>query len=338
LKFSLFSLFDWPRNRNQSRAFEHELEPLGRAEAQGFDGVWLAEDRATQRGPGPSVQLAAAHLAARSEKIRIGTAMTILPFMHPLRVAEEVAMLDILCDGRIDWAVGRGIENAEQDTIFHEQLDVIEKAWSGQTFDHEGLHYRFGEIRCYPTPVQDAGPTIHIAATASETIEWAARRGHAIFEDAFSPVNRLARHRVLYRSLGAEEPANQAPTLRHLYVGKSARQARDEAGPALLQSFRARSWSKGNESRSAGEDNRHFDLFREEGIDPDQGEDALVAYLLEACAIVGDAVACRERIAELRETLGLSHLVAWQNFGDLDPDQILASQERLIEKVAPAFV
>ena len=108
MKFGVFSLMQWPEDRSQSDVYRNELAQLSEAEAQGYDGIWLAEHHFSRYGIGPAIHLTAAHLAARTERIRIGTAITILPFMHPIRIAEEVAVLDHLSGGRIDFGMGRG--------------------------------------------------------------------------------------------------------------------------------------------------------------------------------------------------------------------------------------
>ncbi len=108
MKFAVFSLMQWPEDRSQEDVYRNELEQLTVAETQGYHAAWLAEHHFSRYGIGPSIHLTAANLAARTERIRIGTAVTILPFFHPLRVAEEIAMLDIMSNGRFDWGVGRG--------------------------------------------------------------------------------------------------------------------------------------------------------------------------------------------------------------------------------------
>ncbi|MCP4036953.1 MAG: LLM class flavin-dependent oxidoreductase [bacterium] len=332
MKFSVFSLLTWPRDRTRSGALHGELSRLAHAEEEGYDAVWLAEHGISQHGIGPAIHLAAANLAARTRTIRIGTAIAILPFMHPLRVAEEVAMLDILSAGRIDWGAGRGAGGVERDAIFHEQLQVIQKAWSGEAFSHAGARYNFDELSCYPEPVQPGGPAIHIATLEPAAVEWAARHGHPILEDPFSSFSGLAQQRDRYRAAGkANAVGHAAPTLRHVYVGETQAKAREEAAPALLASYRSLA-----QDAEAGDDS-FFHLFGDDTLDRGADEEAIAAHLLDACAIVGDAAACRDRIAQLQETAGLSHLIAWQDFGGLDPQCSKASQQRLIEQVAPAF-
>ncbi len=354
VKFSAFSLMQWPEDRSQRDVFDNELEQLTLAESQGYHCAWLAEHHFSRYGIGPAIHLSAANLAARTRTIRIGTAITILPFMHPLRVAEEVAMLDILSGGRIEWGVGRGYQGHEfqgfgvdigqSHKIFYEQLEVIQKAWTGEPFSHAGEFYNFGELQCFPNPIQQPGPTIYIAALSPGTIEWAAKNGYPVLADQFSPVARLEKNRQLYidSSAEADDPASpvEIPTLRQVYVGETMKKAREEAAPALLWYYRslARVGSPaGKTSDPLPENYSFYRVFGEDGFNPDKDPDAFLKFLFDECTIIGDEAYCRDRIAELRETIALDHLISWQNFGDLHHEQTLASQERLIEKVAPAF-
>lgn len=344
----------WPEDRSQSDVFHNELEQLTRAESQGYSCAWLAEHHFSRYGIGPAIHLTAANLAARTSTIRIGTAITILPFMHPLRVAEEVAMLDILSDGRIEWGVGRGYQGHEFDgfgvditeshKIFYEQLEVIRLAWKGEPFSHQGEFYNFDELQCFPNPVQQPAPPIYIAALSPSTIEWAANNHYPVLADQFSPTERLAKNRQLYLdtalSSGYDTSSLATPTLRHVYVGESMAKAREEAAAGLLWYYRslARVGSPAGKAHDPLPENYSFYRgFGEDGFNPDKDPDAFLEFLFDECTIVGDAAYCRDRVTELRETIGLEHLICWQNFGDLHHEQTLASQRRLIEEVAPTF-
>ena len=95
--------------------------------------------------------------------------------------------------------------------------------------------------------------------------------------------------------------------------------------------------SPGGPDGEVPENYSFYNMFGEDGFNPDRDPDAFLEFLFENCTIVGDEAYCREKIAELQERIGLEYLIAWQNFGDLPHEASLASQRRLIEKVAPAF-
>ncbi|GIW42414.1 MAG: luciferase [Candidatus Binatia bacterium] len=353
MKFAVFSLMQWPEDRSSLDVFRNELSQLVLAEEQGYDAAWLAEHHFSRYGIAPSIHLNAAYLAARTKKLRIGTAVTILPFFHPLRVAEEIAMLDHLSEGRIDWGVGRGYQGHEfagfgvditqSHLLFREQLEIVRGAWTNERFGYEGKFFRFEPLEVLPKPVQKPHPPIRVAAISPSTLEWAADHGYPVLTDQFSPTDRIAEMRGVYferlRKAGIDPGSFELPVLRHVYVGKTFARAREEARPALLWYYRAlaRVGSPGGPSGKIPENYSFYRLFGEGYFDPDRDPDGFCAFLFDQCTIVGDAAFCREKIAELRERCRLDYLIAWQNFGCLPHEATLESQKRLIEEVAPAF-
>jgi len=353
MKFAVFSLMQWPADRSQEQVYANELEQLALAESQGYHAAWLAEHHFSRYGIGPSIHLTAAHLAARTERIRIGTAVTVLPFFHPLRLAEEIAMLDIMSEGRFDWGVGRGYQGHEfagfgadiekSHLVFREQLEIILRAWTGERFSYAGEFFQIPELECLPTPIQKPHPPIWIAALSPATMEWAAENDYAMLTDQFSPVARIEKSRSTYRDAGERAGVNlerhELPVLRHVYVGETMANAREEAARGLLWYYRSlsRVGSPGGPDGEVPENYSFYRMFGEDGFNPDRDPDAFLEFLFENCTIVGDEAYCRDKIGELQERIGLEYLIAWQNFGDLPHEASLASQRRLIEKVAPAF-
>jgi alkanesulfonate monooxygenase SsuD/methylene tetrahydromethanopterin reductase-like flavin-dependent oxidoreductase (luciferase family) len=353
MKFAVFSLMQWPADRSQQQVYANELEQLVLAESQGYDAAWLAEHHFSRYGIGPSIHLTAAHLAARTERMRIGTAVTILPFFHPLRLAEEIAMLDIMSEGRFDWGIGRGYQGHEfagfgadiekSHLVFREQLEIVLKAWTGERFSYAGEFFQIPELECLPTPIQQPHPPIWIAALSPSTMEWAAENDYPMLTDQFSPLTRIEQNRSTYRDagtrVGIDVTRHELPVLRHVYVGETTARAREEAARGLIWYYRSlsRVGSPGGPDGEVPENYSFYRMFGEDGFNPDRDPDAFLDFLFENCTIVGDEVYCRDKIAELQERIGLEYLIAWQNFGDLPHEASLASQRRLIEKVAPAF-
>ena len=163
------------RDTSEATALHEALELAAAAEAGGLDGVWLGEIHFT---PGRSVQSApfalASFMAARTRRVRIGTAVTVLPLAHPLRIAEEVATVDQLSEGRFDFGIGRsgsvrsydvlGVPYAESQARFEEALSIMRQAWKGEPFAHEGKFYRFDTTTVAPRPYQQPHPPLRMAA------------------------------------------------------------------------------------------------------------------------------------------------------------------------------
>ncbi len=353
MKFAAFSLMQWPEDRTEADVFRNEVGQAVLAEQQGYDAFWLAEHHFSRYGLGPSIHLTAAHLAAKTRRMRIGTAVTILPFFHPVRVAEEIAMLDHLSEGRIDWGAGRGYQRHEFDgfgvditkshLIFREQLEIIKGCWGEGRYGHKGEFFSFEPLNCLPKPVQKPHPPIWIAAISPSTLEWAADHGYAILTDQFAPTHRIEEARKVYfpraKKAGLDVDHVDLPVLRQVYVGATHKKAREEAKPALLWYYRALAnvGSPGGPGGKLPENYSFYRMFGEGEMNPDRDPDGFTQYLFDNCTVIGDAAYCREKLAELRERIKLNYLIAWQNFGCLTHEQTLASQKRLIEEVAPTL-
>lgn len=176
MKLGIFSVMDFHPDRQPSAAgFYHEMIELAvRAEQLGYDSAWVAEHHFAHYGlcPAPPVLLAA--IAQKTERIKIGPAVCVLPFHDPVKVAEEYAVLDVISGGRLDFGVGRGylaheyaghqIDREESQARFDEALEIIELAWSGKPFQYEGRFHRYPPIALNTLPVQQPHPPIAIAA------------------------------------------------------------------------------------------------------------------------------------------------------------------------------
>src|SRR3954465_6399754 len=197
-----FSLMQWPHDRSASRVFGDEIAQAVEAERLGYDRAWFAEHHFSPYGIDPAIHLTVADVAARTSRIRLGTAVTVLPFMHPIRAAEELATLDILSGGRIDWGVGRGYQRPEFEAFgvditesrsrFTEALDVIFRCWDDGPFEHHGEHWSFDPVDVLPKPVQQPRIPTYIAAISPESVAGASERPLPLLVDQFSSFDRLA--------------------------------------------------------------------------------------------------------------------------------------------------
>ena len=149
--------------------YAHWLEQIDAAENLGFDSLWITEHHFRNFGgmmPSPSVILAAA--AQRTKKMRLGSAVSILPMHNPLRIAEEFAMVDLLSNGRLNFGAGRGMHPTEYAVFGYEwknaqsrlpeALDIVIKAWSGGEFEWKGAHYQFPKLNVLPQTAAETAP------------------------------------------------------------------------------------------------------------------------------------------------------------------------------------
>lgn len=166
--------------------YADELALIRHAEAIGVDTIWLTEHHFADDGYSPSVVTVAAAIAAVTERVRIGFNLLLLPLHNAVRVAEDVATLDVLSNGRIDPGFGQGyaphefagygIDRAERLSRFTEGLEVLQGLWSQDTFSHQGRHYRIDGARLVPKPVQQPMP-LWLGATSAPGVRRAGRLG-----------------------------------------------------------------------------------------------------------------------------------------------------------------
>lgn len=172
MRISLQSSVAWP-----VRDVAHKGSgPLGRlvaAESQGYDGVWLVERSRLSSGASVSPTLCAAALAARTQRIRIGALAFWPAELHPLRLAEDVAMVDVVSHGRIDWGVSLAPSGA--DAAMHERIEAVRRAWAPRSSSEAAEP---DDPECVPPPAQQGGPPLFLAADDEVSAGWAWERGH----------------------------------------------------------------------------------------------------------------------------------------------------------------
>jgi alkanesulfonate monooxygenase SsuD/methylene tetrahydromethanopterin reductase-like flavin-dependent oxidoreductase (luciferase family) len=346
----VFSLMQWPTDRSAERVFGDEIAQAVEAERLGYDRAWFAEHHFSRYGIDPAIHLTVANVAARTSRIRLGTAVTVLPFIPPIRAAEELATLDILSGGRVDWGVGRGYQRHEFDAFevditesrsrFQEALEVIFRAWEDGPFVHQGDHWRITEpVDVLPKPAQRPIPTF-IAGISPESVRWAAKNGLRLLVDQFSPFDRLVEGRKVYedafRAAGRAGPTPEAVALRQVFVGRTREQARQVAVPGLLWYYRmlAKVGSPARHGEDLPESYEAYKVFAMLSGATEGTSDEFVDLLLDQVAIAGDPHEVVDRLAALHDA-GYPSVACWMNFGGIRHEDTVASMRRFIDEVAP---
>src|SRR5947199_6828345 len=196
--------------------FEETLQECEQAEAAGFDSLWLGEHHnSILLYPAPLVGLAA--IAARTRRLRLGTGVLLLPLYHPLAVAEEAAMVDVISRGRLILGVGAGyapeefaafgISTKERGSRLDEAVPLIHRLWTEDAVSHEGRHYRIGGATLRPRPVQKPRPPIWFAGWVEPALRRAGRLGDAWLGGPSAKLDELAGCVQVYRQAGGIEVA-----------------------------------------------------------------------------------------------------------------------------------
>ncbi len=219
MKVGVLQFFGWrDRSVPLEDVYFRALERIKIMDKTGYDAVWLAEHHFSSYSICPSVHLMGMHVASITERLRIGTAVTLAAFYHPLRVAEEVALLDVLSDGRVNWGAGRGFDPVEMSVFgvkpeessarFHEAVEIVLAAWSNDRLTFKGEFHDFDDVEVLPKPRQRPHPPVWVAASSQGAVEWASERGLSILMDPHSAHGEIARKRGHYRD-GLEKAGHE---------------------------------------------------------------------------------------------------------------------------------
>ncbi len=348
MEFGSFMEFHSRPGVDQADAFEESFAHVDMAEELGLDGVWLAE---THFSPGRSVLSAplivAAAIAGRTRRLKVGTAVHILPLGNPLRVAEEAATLDHVCRGRFEFGVGRSAlpgayegyntPYAESRDRFFEYLDIIIQAWTNERFSYTGRYFSFHDVCLVPKPYQSPHPPIRVAATTDDTFPRLGRMGVPIF--------------IGLRSVGLPQAAEQVRSYRQawseaghdrrsdvslrvpVYLAETKGEALSEPEESFMRQFRRLGNQFARSVASVGPESREARAERSEELAALSWE-----QVLSEKVAVGTPDMVVDRLQEMKERLGLSGLVAEFNAGELLPREAVARSLRLFcEKVLPRF-
>ena len=336
VQVGLFTEFQWAPGMDEAQAFDEAMAQMLAAEELGFDAVWLAEIHfQKERSVLSSPLVVAATIAARTRRVRIGIAVQVLPLAHPLHLAEDVATLDHLSKGRLDFGVGRSglpghytgfnISYEESRERFQETLDILLRAWTEERFTYEGKYFQFRDVCLVPKPYQKPHPRLLFAATTAETYGTIGRLGQPLFiavrTTTIGDVTRFAAgYHEGWRAAGHPGRGDVALIV-PVYVADTDRRACDEAQASTVHFFRsiAEALAKGP---------RKDEAARLGSMSYDE--------ILAELAIYGSPESVTERLLALRAALGYSTLAVWMNVGGRIPhERVLGSMRLFAERVIP---
>ena len=175
------------RGVSYSELYRQHLDEIELADACGFAHYWFFEHHMSPTAPMPAPNLMIAAAAARTRRMRLGNMVNVLPYRHPLLLAEEVAMLDQFTGGRLDVGIGRGgkaseyqsfcLDPADSRAMFRESIEVMQRIWADEIFTHKGRFYRVDKAAALSPPlVQRPHPPLYITANSEDSLRWAAER------------------------------------------------------------------------------------------------------------------------------------------------------------------
>jgi alkanesulfonate monooxygenase SsuD/methylene tetrahydromethanopterin reductase-like flavin-dependent oxidoreductase (luciferase family) len=348
VRFALFYQLPCSPDQSEPTRYDETIEQLVLADQLGFDIAWLAElhfFRPFSIMPAPLYVAVAA--AQRTRQLRFGTGVILVPFHHPLRIAEETAVADILTGGRLDVGVGRGtialhfqgfgLPREDSRARFEEGLKVLIKAWTSDQFEHKGPYFEFPQTALAPRPLQKPHPPLRIAANSPETAEFAGLHNYDVM--VASPINpmpgffeHVRKYRDALGRAGHREEIRNVAALFFVSPGDSLAQVRAQFEPSMMHYFR----TIGEQAKAGGRGQyegsyQYLQQVRERAarIGWDEVQNTM--------GVFGPPEQCIQRINQIYQGARINQLVCWFNPGGRVPHKdVMAAMERFTANVMPA--
>ena len=332
MKFGIFIFGDnHPElGRSNQKYYEEVLTMADWAEELSFDSFWLGEHHLYWYGTCVSPPMLIAAIGQRTKRIRLGPAIAVPSFHNPLIVAEEYALADNLCNGRLEFALGSGfspvefqqfgISMEEAKEKFWEGSEIILKAWQGETFSYHGKHYSFDNISLYMQPLQKPMPPTWLAASSDETLVKAGQMGLPMMGIPFARSNNLADVKAkhdLYTESFAKAGHAGAPEIMvamPMYLHPDDHAAVDNARP-----YFERNISFHKTHRRPGSKIPQLDNIKQERL-------ALFTTPENAVAILREY-----------EKIGVTHVIGIVNFGGVPMADVRRTLELMSKRVFAKF-
>jgi alkanesulfonate monooxygenase SsuD/methylene tetrahydromethanopterin reductase-like flavin-dependent oxidoreductase (luciferase family) len=316
-------------------AHREMLEQASRAEELGFDSIWVAEQHFSPERQCPSPFLIGTAIAARTERIKVGV-YTTMTFAHPIRLAEDAAVLDVLSEGRLILCAGTGYRKEEfaaygvaaegKRSRIRESLEILRLAWADEPFVYRGKYFtipavspddttgeEYPPLSVFPKPIQNPVP-IWMAAFGNVGVRQAGRLGLPLFTSPLESIPQLKERDGLYRAALQEAGQRQTlfPLIRSVYVAETAERARTDTETALLAQY------------------RRYSRWR-----PQVAMEGTFETLTADRFIIGDPDHCVAQIQRYATELGVNYLVCRMNLAGLAPTNVLNSIRLFAREVMP---
>jgi alkanesulfonate monooxygenase SsuD/methylene tetrahydromethanopterin reductase-like flavin-dependent oxidoreductase (luciferase family) len=349
MKFGLHYQLPCSGPQSPVQRYRDTIEQAIFAEQLGFESVWPVEQHFNADLsilPSPLLLLAA--VAERTRNLRLGIAIILLPLSHPVRIAEEIATLDVISGGRVEFGIGRGaipkhfagfgVPQAESRERFLEGLELILQAWTSERLSYSGRFFHCEDLAVVPKPVQQPHPPIRVAANSIDTFELIGRMGYDIFAATqVNPFPKLKEFVPLYRRARAAAGhssgmGDDLTLLCPLYVGETRRRIREELEPSISHFIQtAATLFAGIEAKPEGGAIRLQKVV-------ERARRLTYEKVSDLMGIFDTPELCIERLKRVQEEFDPGRLICWFNPGGMVPhQQVMHSMESFAAKVMPHF-
>ena len=358
MKWGTFSLSQIPDLNLVPETFSSDFDQFELAEELGFDSIWIAEHLFSSYGVVTSTQVLAAALAKATKKIKIGMAVVVMPFNHPLRTASDFALVDILSEGRLLFGTGRayqphefdglGIPMEDSRAMYDEALELVVKAWTNEKIQHQGKFWNVPQpTEVLPKPLQKPHPPIYQAAISPESFVAAGRSGTALqLASPFSYrtyredwIDKIAESIEIYEQTCIKHGHNPKELERMMLLpffthenGEEARRIARER----IEWFYAKVTANQKSVSGQAEEVKGYEFTMRESLKTlNEGYLNFDRLYEHRAAIADDPAVCAEKLNNLRERLGITEFVLWTNIGGMPATNSMAAMRLIMSEIAP---
>jgi alkanesulfonate monooxygenase SsuD/methylene tetrahydromethanopterin reductase-like flavin-dependent oxidoreductase (luciferase family) len=333
MRFGLIVSKQHPPGVSMVDRFREHVDQVRAARAAGLDLIVMGQHYLSSPFQEMQTMPALARLAAEAGPMRIGATVLLLPLLNPVDVAEQVATLDVITEGRFVCGVGLGYREEEYEAFgiqgkervprFVESLEVIKRLWTEDEVTHRGRYFTLTRARLAMKPVQKPHPPVWFAANNDAAVARAARMADAWIINPHAKLAVLEQQMRLYRKAleeaGRPFPA-ELPIIKELYVAPDRRTAVQECRPFLEAKYKAYgAWGQ-DKALPAGDS---FDMGFEE--------------LVRDRFVIGDPDECAREIRRYADALGVTTFVFRVQWPGMEQAKVLRSIQLLGERVVPAL-
>ncbi len=355
MKFGIFTIVPWHESHTQEQALREAMEQIELADQLGIDEVWLGEHRFSRHGLLSGIWSFLGHVTARTKRIRICTAVIVLPLHNPVLVAEEAAMLDVMSGGRLDFGIGAGYQRQEFEGVgvdidesrdrFQEAVDVIIKAWTEEKLTYHGKYTNVDDVWVLPKPVQKPHPPLFQAvSTSPASVEFAASRQIQVIAGGPTDIMGQAPQVIqLWREkmeqYGHAHAHIAPPMSKSIYVAPTMEEAEEDAiklegfSSRIMRSIGSNGAPIGLPIDKDGNVPPGYESWVNRQRDRDRRDDPGHAGLPP---LRGTPEVVTERLKQTQEA-GINHVFGEFGFTGLPHEKVMRSIELFATKVMPNF-
>ncbi|MGJ3402308.1 LLM class flavin-dependent oxidoreductase [Glutamicibacter sp. Je.9.36] len=342
LHFGIFCLTNVPEWSNEREAVHKGIEQINLADKLGFEEAWVAEHNARRYGIISSSQMLLASVAGTTKNIRLGSGVTRLPMNHPLKLAEDFSLLDVISDGRLNFGIGKaydllefqayGIDPEERDERYQETFEIIMQGWTEGKINYKGKHFQVPgpgehaeEIQLMPMPLQKPHPPVYIMVSKTEeSLRYAAREGFAFVLGQMPTWEEMAHLVNIYReearAAGFSYDAIDANIARSSQL--KAIHVSDDHATAAKEYEHGLMWYLNILSNRAKVGLGLTELNFQEYVD-------------KGAILLGSSDDVAQQLEDYKKVTGIGGLVGWFDAGSQPQEQVLRSMTKFAEEVRP---